>query len=143
MAKAPEQQSFIDMFARLGRELRLPDMDIEKIIEHHRRNLEALEKSARAASAGAASMMTRQREMVEEALAEVSDMARHYRVPGNPRDLVASQVDLARKSFEAAVKNAGEMADLTRQTGSESLGILRERIHDALEEIREAYEKRK
>ena len=50
---AKEQQSFIDMFARLGHDLKLPSMDIERVIEHHRRNLEALEQSARAVSTGA------------------------------------------------------------------------------------------
>ena len=46
-------------------------------------------------------------------------MAQSYRVPGNPQEMVAKQADFARKSFEAAVKNAGEVAEIVRKSGSE------------------------
>jgi phasin family protein len=138
---AKEQQSFIDMFARLGQDLKLPSIDIERVIEHHRKNLEALEKSARAASTGANTVLKRQREMLQETLDEISTMARDYRAPANPRELVEKQTDFARKSFETAVKNTSEMADLVRKSGSESLDILRQRIRDGMAEIREGYEK--
>ena len=65
---AKEQHSFIDMFARLGQDLKLPSIDIERVIEHHRKNLEALERSAKAASTGANTIMKRQREMLQETL---------------------------------------------------------------------------
>jgi len=140
---AKEQQSFIDMLARLGQDLKLPSMDIERVIEHHRKNLEALEKSARAASAGAGAMVARQREMLQEALDEISGTVRNYRAPANARELVEKQTELARKSFETAVKNTSEIAALTNKTGSESLDILRQRIREGMAEIRESYEKRK
>ena len=140
---AKEQQSFIDMFARLGHDLKLPSMDIERVIEHHRKNLEALEKSARAASAGASAVMTRQREMLQETLDEISAMARNYRAPASAQELVEKQTEFARKSFETTVKNTGEVADLMRKSGSESLDILRQRIREGMAEIRESYEKRK
>ncbi|MBN9066655.1 MAG: TIGR01841 family phasin, partial [Rhizobiales bacterium] len=125
---AKEQQSFIDMFARLGHDLKLPSMDIERVIEHHRKNLEALEKSARAASAGASAVMTRQREMLQQTLDEISGTVRNYRAPASAQELVEKQTEFARKSFETAVKNTGEVADLMRKSGSESLDILRQ--HD-------------
>ena len=53
MAKKPESDSFIDLFAQVGRDLKMPSIDIDRIIEHHRKNLETLEKTARAATAGA------------------------------------------------------------------------------------------
>jgi phasin family protein len=140
---AKEQQSFIDMFARLGHDLKLPNMDIERVIEHHRRNLEALEQSARAASTGASAIMKRQREMLQETLDEISSMAHNYRAPATPQELVEKQTDFARKSFETAVKNTSEMADLVRKSGYESLDILRQRIREGMAEIREGYEKRK
>ncbi|MBN9076813.1 MAG: phasin family protein [Rhizobiales bacterium 65-79] len=140
---AKEQHPFIDMFARLGQDLKLPSMDIERVIEHHRRNLEALEQSAGTALTGAGAIMKRQREMLQETLDEISAMARDYRAPNSPRELVEKQTDFARKSFETAVRNTSEMTDLVRKSGSESLDILRQRIRDGMAEIREGYEKRK
>ena len=143
MAKKPEQFSVIDMFARLGHDLRMPEIDIEKNIEHNRRNLEAFERSAKAASAGASSVMARQREMLQETLRDVSDMAESYRKAGDPREMMTTQADFARKSFETAVRNTGEVADLVRKSSSEAIDILRQRIRDGMDEIRDSYEKRK
>lgn len=142
MAKQPEHHSFMDMFAKFGEELKMPKVDVDAILDHHRKNLEALEKSARATAAGASSIMARQREMLEASLHEISDMAQSYRTPGMPKDMMAKQADFARKSFETAVKNAGEVADMMKKSGGESLDILRDRIKEAVSEIRQGYDKK-
>ena len=142
MAKQPESDSFMDMFGKFGRDLKVPNVDVEAILAHHRKNLEALEKAARASAAGATSLLSRQREMLQDTLREVADVAQGYRAPGNPQELMAKQTEFARKSFEAALKNAGEVAELARKSGSESIDILRARIKEAMEEIRAGYEKK-
>ncbi|OBQ74953.1 phasin family protein [Mesorhizobium erdmanii] len=139
MAKQPESDSFMDMFGRFGRDLKVPSVDVEAILAHHRKNLEALEKSARAGAAGATSLLSRQREMLQDTLREVADVAQSYRAPGNPGEIMAKQTEFARKSFEAALKNAGEVAELARKSGTESIEILRARIKEAMEEIRAGY----
>ena len=141
MAKQPVSDSFLDMFSRFGRDLKVPN--VEAILEHHRKNLEALEKSARAGAAGATSLLSRQREMLQDTLREVSDMAHNYKAPGNPQELMSKQAEFAKKSFEAALKNASEVAELVKKSGTESVEILRERIKEAMEEIRSGYEKKK
>jgi phasin family protein len=143
MVKKPESESLMDIFAKLGHDLKLPNIDIDRVLEHHRKNLEALQKSASATATGASTLMARQREMLQENLSEITDMVQSYRVPGNPQDMMAKQADFARKSFETTVKNAGEVAEIVKKSGAESLEILRQRIKDAMEEIREGYEKRK
>ncbi|MCV0396544.1 MAG: TIGR01841 family phasin [Rhizobiaceae bacterium] len=142
MAKKPEPTSFIDMFARMGQDLKLPPVDIERVIESNRRNLEALQQSAQAASGGASRMMLRQQEMLRETLAEISQMAQSYREPGSPQDLMAKQAEFARRSFETAVKNTAEMADMARKSSEESIEVLRRRIKESMEEIRDSYDKK-
>ncbi|MER9421338.1 phasin family protein [Mesorhizobium sp. M0317] len=140
MAKRPDSDSFLDMFSRFGRDLKVPN--VEAILAHHRKNLEALERSARAGAAGATSLLSRQREMLQDTLREVSDMAQSYKAPGNPQELMTKQAEFARKSFEAALKNAGEVAELVKKSGTESVEILRSRIKEAMEEIRSGYDKK-
>jgi phasin family protein len=142
MAKQSEPESFMDLFAKFGRELKMPKVDVDAVLDHHRKNFEALEKSARATAAGASSVMSRQREMLEESLHEIADMARNYRPSGNTQEFVGKQADFARKSFDTAVRNASEVADLVKKSGAESIDILRVRIKDAMAEIREGYEKK-
>jgi phasin family protein len=143
MAKKPESESLMDIFAKFGQDMKLPNVDIERVLEHHRKNLEALQKSASATASGASSLMARQREMLQDSLREITDMAQSYRAPGSPQEMMAKQTDFARKSFETTVKNAGEVAEIVKKSSSESIEILRKRIQDAMEEIRESYEKRK
>ena len=40
------------------------------------------------------------------------------------------------------MKNAGEVAEIVKKSGTESVDILRARIKDAMDEIREGYEKK-
>lgn len=142
MAKQTDPDTFLDMFSRFGRDLKLPNVDVEAIVSHHRKNLEALEKSARAGAEGASSLLQRQREMLQDTFREVTDMAQSYRTPGNPQEIIAKQTEFARKSFETALKNAGEVAELVKKSGTESVDILRGRIKEAMEEIRAGYEKK-
>ena len=142
MAKQTDPDTFLDMFSRFGRDLKLPNVDVEAIVSHHRKNLEALEKSARAGAEGASSLLQRQREMLQDTLREVTDMAQSYRTPGNPQEIIAKQTEFARKSFETALKNACEVAELVKKSGTESVDILRGRIKEAMEEIRAGYEKK-
>ena len=143
MAKKPETDSILDMFSKLGSDMKLPKVDVEMILGHHRKNLEALEKSARASAAGASSLIAKQREVLQETLKEISEMAQSFRVPGSPQELLSKQADFARRSFEAAVKNAGETADIVKKSGKESIDILRDRIRESMEEIRSGFEDRK
>ncbi len=142
MAKQTDPDTFLDMFSRFGRDLKLPNVDVEAIVSHHRKNLEALEKSARTSAAGASSVLARQHEMVQDAMHEITRMAQNYQTPGNPQDLMGKQAEFARRSFETTLKNASEVADLVRKSSTESVEILRDRIRDAMAEIRAGYEKK-
>jgi len=142
MAKQPDSDSFLDMFSRFGRDLKLPNVDVQAILDHHRKNLEALEKSARASAAGASSVLARQHEMVQDAMREITRLAQNYQTPGNPQDVLGKQAEFARKSFETTLRNASEVADLLRKSSTESIEILRDRIRDAMAEVRAGYDKK-
>lgn len=142
MAKKPVDESFMDMFSQFGNNLNLPKIDVESILSHHRRNLEALQKAASANATGANEIMAKQRAVLQEGLQEITEMAQNFRAGGGPQDMIAKQADFARKSFETAVKNAGEVGEILRKSGEESVTILRDRIKTAMEEIREVYDKK-
>jgi phasin family protein len=139
MARKPQTESVIDMFARMGEQMKMPAPDIERVIEHNRKNLEAFEQSARAAGDGTAKILARQREMLNETLEEFSAMTKEMRASPDPQEMMRRQAEFARKTFETAVRNTGEMAGMVRKSNEESLEILRKRIRDGLEELREGF----
>ena len=65
------------------------------------------------------SLMDKQREMLQQTLHEITEMAQSFRAPGSPQEMMAKQADFAKKSFEAAVKNAGEVAELVKKSSSQ------------------------
>ena len=143
MSKNSDPDSIMEMFSRFGRDLKMPNVDVDAILRHHRKNIEALEKSAEASAAGVSSLMNRQRELLQATLQEVTEMARTFGSPGNPQELVTKQAEFARKSFEAAVKNAGEVSEMVKKSSTDSIEILRARIRESMEEVRESFDKRK
>lgn len=143
MPKKSDPESFIEMFSNLGRDLKMPAVDVESIISHNRKNLEALEKSAKATASGASSLAAKQREIVQDALHEIIEAAQDFRNHANPQELMAKQAEFARRSFEAALKSTGEMAEIVRKSGTESVDVLRARIRESMEEIRDSFEKKK
>jgi phasin family protein len=142
MAKKPEAEHFVDMFANLGRDLKMPQVDVDHILDHHRKNLEALEKATRSAASGATDVFTRQREILEQTLGEVRDMAAKMVVPGSPKELMDRQTELAKKSFETAVKNASAIGEVISRSSTEAIDILRSRIKEAMEEMQKGVGKK-
>lgn len=135
MADTSQPNPFMDMFTQFGRDLKLPSVDVDTILDHHRKNLDALQRSASAAASGAQSLMSKQREILQETMREITEMAQSYRAPGDPREMMSKQADFARRSFEAAVKNAGEVAEIVKKSGDESVDILRERIRATMDDL--------
>ena len=53
------------------------------------------------------------------------------------------QMTAEHRSSLDALRNAGEVAEVMKKSGTESVEILRERIRESMEEIREGYERKK
>lgn len=138
MAK-DNNESFMDMFSQFGKNLNLPKMDVESILNHHRKNLEALQKAASASAQGANEIMAKQREALQEGLKEVTETVQGFRASA-PQEMMSKQAELARKTFEHAVKQAGEVGEILRKSGMETTEILRDRIKTAMDEIKDVYQ---
>ncbi len=131
-----ETQSYIDMLRSFGSNFGLPQVDVEKLLEMNRKNLEALGESAKVAAGGAQSVAQKQREVLEAGLREASALARGYQPMGNAQEIVAKQTEFVKKVFDIAVQGARDSAELSRQSTSEAVKIIQERMKANLEEIR-------
>src|SRR5262245_10122090 len=60
-------QSFLDLIQEFGTGLGVPKVDVDKLIEVHRRNIDALGRSAQVATEGAKSLADKQHEIIETA----------------------------------------------------------------------------
>ena len=131
-------QSYIDMLRNFAGGLGLPKIDVDKLIETHRKNIDALARSAETAAAGAQAMAQKQRETLDAGLREASTLARELRPLGDAKDNLARQTEFAKKVFDITVQAAQESAQKAKQSTTESVKIVSERLKESFEEIRDA-----
>jgi len=133
--------SMFDMFQKFGESLKLPTPEIDTMVEHQRKNIQAFQDAMQATSSGTQEYMSKQREQLEAALAEVTNMFQTFN-PSEPSKMASDQMEFAKKSFETAIKNTTELGEIARETGTESFNILRDRMQESMKEIRETMEKK-
>ena len=113
---ANETTSYVDMLRKFGSDLGLPRVNVDKLIESHKKNIDALSQSATVAAQGAQSVAQKQREIFEAGLQEATKLAQGYQPLGKLQDNLALQTEFAKKVFEIAVKGAQESATTARQS---------------------------
>ena len=129
-------QPFIDMFQKFGKELGVPKLDIDKIVEAQHKNLDALAQSVQTATEGAQAMAQKQRTIVEESLREATALARELKPLGSPQENIARQTEFAKKVFSVAIEGARETQELARDSSTKVVEILRERLKESVSAIR-------
>ena len=140
MAQTP--QNFTDMFKNLGEQLKLPQVDVAKIMEHHQKNLEAMTKSWQAMASGASEIAQKQRAIFEEAVKDVTEMVKEYKPGGSAQEIMAKQSEFAKKAMEAAIANTRDIAQLVQKSSTEAFKIVQDRMKESYEEIRKSVEKK-
>lgn len=138
-----EAASYVDILRKFGSDLGLPKLNIDKLIEGHKRNIDALAQSATVAAKGAQSVAQQQREIFEAGLEEATKLARGYQPLGKLQDNLALQTEFARKVFEIAVKGAQDSATTARQSTGEAVKIIQDRLKESFEEIRNSVSRNK
>src|SRR5260370_25074688 len=102
--------SYIEMPRKFCSDLGLPKLDVDKLIEAQKKNIDALSESARVAAQGAQSVAQKQREVLEAGLREATTLAPGYPPLGKLQDNLAFHTEFATKGFEIAVQGAEESA---------------------------------
>ena len=135
-------QSILDLFKKLGEDMKVPAVDLQRIVDHHRRNLEALAASGKVAAEGATAIANRQREIVEAAVQEIQSAAQNFKMPGSAQEMMAAQTEFTKKAMEAAVKNTRDMAELMQKSSSDAVNVIQDRMKESFEEIRQSFSRK-
>ncbi|MCR0984603.1 phasin family protein [Roseomonas populi] len=121
---------------RLLSEMRMPMLDVQALADAQRRNLEALSAANRVALEGAQAVARRHMEILQQSMAEMTDAVRGASTPSTPQDQAAKQAEMVKASYEKAVTNMKELADLIQKSNSEALTVLNKRFSEAMDEVR-------
>lgn len=136
MADNNQMNAFMDMFKDFGKNLNIPGPDVNDLVDHHRKNIQAMQDAASAASAGGQEVMNMQRAQLEAALKDIAEMVQGAMSGGiDPSKMMAGQAEFAKKSFETTVKNASEVGEIVKGSGEETFNILRTRMEESIAEL--------
>lgn len=132
--------SFVDMLKKFGSDLGLPKVDVDKLVETNRKNIDAFAQSVEVTSQSAKSAAMKQAEIVETAFREALNHVKEFKPTGNPQEMLAKQTELARKAFDATVNNTREFTELVKKSNVDALKIISDRITGSIAEIRGTFE---
>ncbi|HRD68130.1 MAG TPA: phasin family protein [Candidatus Competibacter sp.] len=125
-----------DLTKMLG-DVKIPGFDMQAVMDAQRKNIEALTAANQAAVQGVQAVAQRQAEILSQALNEVSTVAQQLAgASSNPQELTTKQAELMRKTFEQALANARELAEMVSKSNTEAFAIINKRVTDGLQELK-------
>src|SRR6202048_2733457 len=105
-------KTVMNMFADMAKQINLPKVDYEAFLDIHRKNIDAMQKSATVLSEGGRAVLAKQNEILAEVGREAQQMIADFKPGGSPQEVVAKQAELAKRVFEATVRNTRDVAEL-------------------------------
>lgn len=125
---------FMDMFQDFGKSMSIPGPDMNDMMDYHRKNLQALQAAVQVGTSSAQALMEKQRQALEETLAEIAETVQSASA-NDPTEAMGKPMELAKKAFDATLKNTSEMADIVRQGNVDTFEVLKDRVMESVEEF--------
>jgi len=135
MADTGSKHPFLDMFQDFGKSMSIPGPDVNDIMDYHRKNLQALQAATQVGTSGAQALMAKQREALEQTLADIAETVQNASAGGDASQMASTPMDLAKKTFDATLKNTTEMAEIVRQSNADTFEVIKDRVMESVQEL--------
>ena len=129
-------------FSKMAGEFKLPTVNVESMVETGRKNFAAMTTASTAAVESMKTIATRQGDMFRAAMEDFSKHGSDVLAASTIEEKAAKQIDFAKKSYELAVANTKELADLYTKSSTEAFEALSARVAELTEEVKAAIAKK-
>ena len=129
----PMNNPFPDI-AKLMEQFKVPGLDVSKIVEAQRKDIEALTQANQAAYAGVQELAKRQTEILQETMAEWQ--AALSQAGGGDSANMARQAAMAQQAFGKAFTNMRELAEMAAKSQTQAWEVMQKRFQENLAEFR-------
>lgn len=123
-------------FGKISSEFKLPVVNVETIVETTRKNFATMTSVNTAAVESMKAIAQRQGDMVRAAMEDLSKHGSEVLAAATVEEKAAKQIDFVKKSYELAIANSKELADLYSKGHSEALTALTARVAELTEEVK-------
>lgn len=142
MAKSnnPFEYDFSSMtdITKMFEQYKMPGIEVEKLVDAQRKNIEAITSANRVAFEGMQAIMQRQGEILRQSMSEASAVMQDMAAAGTPEDRMAKQAEVLKKAFETALANVKELAEMGAKSNTEAMETINKRVTESLDEVRDA-----
>ncbi|MEA2956081.1 MAG: hypothetical protein QOJ58_1581 [Alphaproteobacteria bacterium] len=114
-------------------QLKLPNIDLQAIMEGRRKDLEAIVKANEVALNGIKSVADKQAEMLQTVLGEIGTKLKSMAQDGSPS---AKATEMAQQTIEKALGAMRTLAEANGQSQAQVLDVINTRVQQSVDEIR-------
>lgn len=129
--------------SKMFADLNVPGVDWKEVMASQQKNIAALTEANQRLMEGAQAVAQQQSQIMSKAMAELTAASQELMKQGDPQAGAEKRFDLAKTSFESAVGNMQELAELAGQSNGEAMKIINQRAAEAFEEIKELIQSKK
>ncbi len=137
MAKQAFPYDFTDL-TKMMRDYQVPGVDWQELMASQQKNVEALTRANQVLLEGAQAVIQREVEIMQKAMQEFAESSRELMQEGDPQAQAQKRLELAKASFEAALRNMRELAEMAGRSNREALEMINKRAMESFDEIRSA-----
>ena len=116
--------------------INVPGVDMPKILDAQRKNVEAITQANRIALEGVQSLMQRQAEIMQQSIEEATKSMQNFDPAADPAERVTAQTALAQEAFQHTLDRMRELAEMASTSQTEAFEAIQHRFTEALDEIR-------
>jgi len=128
-------------FTKLMSEFQIPGVDWQELMAAQQKNVAALTKANQMLMEGAQAVMQREMEILQKAMREAVEASQELMKEGDPQAQARQRFELAQASFETALNNMRELAEMASKSNAEALDVINKRALESFEEVKAAVEK--
>lgn len=125
-------------FAKMFEMPEMGAMNGEALFDGHSKNIEAMIKAQKVAATGYQAMFEKQVAMMQDVFngmqGQVADMSKSESVTG----AAVQQAELAKKTYEGAMANLNELAEMAQKANTEAFTVIKNRVEESLSEMKAA-----
>jgi len=129
-------------FSKISSEFKLPTVNVESIVETARKNFATITTVNTAAVESMKTIAQRQGDMVRAAMEDFSKHGSEVLAAATVEEKAAKQIDFIKKSYDSAITNTKELADLYTKGQADAVTALSARVAELTEEVKAAIAKK-
>ena len=125
-------------FTKFTGEFKLPTVNVETFVETARKNFALMTSANTAAVEMMKTIAQRQGDMVRAAMEDFSKHGSEVLAAATVEEKATKQIDFVKKSYDAAMANSKELAELYTKGQTEAFAALSQRVTELGDEVKAA-----